>query len=513
MSIYNVLTVLFKYKKKIILIFMTASIAVTVVTFLLDSVYQAKSTLLVKALKQDESRPGISASTSDLRLVAISQEEMVNTEIQILTGRELAERVISTLKLETIYPDLVSTKDPNLWDTAMQFSRELKKKVIKVINALKKENPDLTTPAGDPIMDKAVKAFGDSLTVNGIRKSNVVNVVFQHKDPKIAARAVNLLVEMFKEKHVAVHSDPQSSFIGTQFTSFENKLKESERSLQDFQQTNNAFSLEEQRSLLLKQRTDLDTIFKTASNNVRELRNKISSTKGQLKYITNNNTRYTGSNRDEIIIGAKSKLLELQLKEEELSKKYTGTNRLVVDAKNDVALVDKFLKEQEEGITGKVKTGNPVYQSIETDLFRAEGELNSQIARTDAVKNQLKQLDMEIAQLDMSENKIQNLRREIAINEKNYKTYADRQEDARISEAMNRLKLSNISVIQTAVTPVDPVKPKKLINMAVGAFLGILSGLAFAFVSENITQTFLDPESVEKYLDLPVLLTVPHKEV
>lgn len=475
MSIYNILAILFKYKMEVIVIFLTAFTAVTVVTFLMDPVYQAKSTLLVKGFRQDEPHPGIGVSNSDLRLT-VSQEEMINTEIQILTGRELAERVISTLKLETMYPELAGTDNPNP-------------------------------------MDAAVQAFGAHLTVVGIRKSNVVEVTFQHRDPKLAARAVNLLVEVFKEKHLAVHSDPQSSFIGTQFTSFENKLKESERNLQDFQQTNNAFSLEEQRSLLLKQRTDLDTTFKTASNNVSELQKKISSVKEQLKYISKNNARYTSTARDQIIIGAKSKLLELQLKEEELGKKYTKTNRLVVDARKEVELVNQFLKDQEEGITGKVKTGNPVYQSMEMDLFRAEGDLNAQIARAGAVKSQLKQLDMEISQLDMSENKMQNLKREIAINEKNYKTYADRQEDARISEAMNRLKLSNISVIQTAATPVGPVKPKKLINMAVGAFLGILSGLAFAFVSENISRTFMDPESIEKYLDLPVLLTVPHKEV
>jgi uncharacterized protein involved in exopolysaccharide biosynthesis len=401
---------------------------------------------------------------------------LVNTEIQILTGRELEEKVIGELKLAKIYP---------------QFSK---------------------TGGGRPAMDAAVDTFGKSLKTVAVRKSNVVTVAFQHSDPKIAAEALNLLVEAFKEKHLSLHSDPQSSFIGTQLTAFEDKLKASERDLQAFQQANKVYSLEEQRSLMLKQRSDLDTSSKITRNNVSELRNKISAIKGQLAYISKSNARYTPTDRDKIVIEAKTKQLELQLKEQELRRKYADNSRLVVEAHKEVDLVTKYLKEQEEGISGKVKTSNPVYQNMEIDLFRAEGELNSQIARSDALNKQLKQLDKEIALLDLSENKIQNLKRDIAINEKNYKTYADRQEEARLSEAMNRLKMSNISVVQAAEVPAQPITLNKMFKIMMGVLVGLFSGLTFAYMSEMLARTFSDPESVEKYLELPVLLTIPSKE-
>jgi uncharacterized protein involved in exopolysaccharide biosynthesis len=309
-----------------------------------------------------------------------------------------------------------------------------------------------------------------------------------------------------------LHSDPQSFFIGTQLAAFQKKLRTSEKNLQEYQQNNNVFSLQEQRSLLLKQRTDFDSAYKLASDTIKELTKKITSIKSQLKYITNNNTLYTHTDRDKIIIDAKGRLLELQLKEQELHRKYTDSNRLVIDAKREVEIVNKFLKEQEEGIIGKVKTGNPVYQNMEIDLLRAEADLNSQMARANSLKTHLLEMDREIAALDMSEGKIQNLKRELEIDEKNYKTYADRNEDARISDAMNQLKLSNISVIEAAVAPVNPIRPKKRLNLLLGVVFGIIGSLSCAFVSEKMAQTFTDPESVERYLDLPVLLTVLSKE-
>ena len=477
MSVRDILTVLFRHKSKILLVFGLITIVISGGTFLLTPVYEAKASLLVKLWKEDSSRLGVGTGNSSLNLT-LSQDELANTEIQVLTSRELAEKVITSLTLQQIYPDL-----------------------------------DIKTTKDFSQMAAAVESFGKSLKVTGVRKSNVISISFQHNDPQIAARAVNLLVEAFKEKHLALHSDPQSSFIGSQLASFQNKLRDSERSLQEFQQTNRVFSLEEQRSLLLKQRTDLDTSFKTAHNSIGEMRNKIGAIKGQMNQISKNNSRYTHTDRDRIITDAKSKLLDLQLKEQELRRKYTESNRLVVNARREIEFVNQFLKEQEEGIAGKVKTGNPVYQSLEMELFKAESELSAQAAKADALRVQLRQLDNEISLLDMSENKVQNLKRDISINEKNYKTYADRQEEARISEAMNNLKLSNVSVIQTAAVPNKPIKPNNKLNVLLGLFLGIISSLTVAYISESMTQTFSDPESLENYLGLPVLLTIPDKEV
>jgi len=477
MSVLDVLTILFKRKMTIIVVFISIVAVAVGVTFLQKPVFETKSTLLVKMLKDDTARPGM--GTGDDRLsLTLSQDELINTEIQILTGRELAEKVITAVQMENMYPNLVT-------------------KSAKKAEA----------------MDQAVRVFEESLQVAGVRKSNVISVSFQHNDPEITARAVNLLVEAFRDKHLSLHSVPQSHFIGSQLASFDEKLKQSEKNLQEYQQRNRAFSLEEQRSLLLKQRADFDAAYKVTSNNLRETKERIASLNSQMKFAANNNARYTNTERDQIIVDAKSKLLEQQLKEQELRRKYTANNPLVIDAKKEVEMVNQFVKEQEEVIIGKVKTGNPVYQSMEMDLFRAEADLNSQAAKAAALNRQLRQLDNEIAGLDMSESKIQNLKREIEINEKNYRTYMDRHEDARISDAMNRHKLSNISIIQAAVTPVKPIKPKKLLNLLIGLVFGLFSGLACAFLLENAPKTFSSPESVEKYLGLPVLLTVPNKEV
>ncbi len=72
---------------------------------------------------------------------------------------------------------------------------------------------------------------------------------------------------------------------------------------------------------------------------------------------------------------------------------------------------------------------------------------------------------MEIKTLDLQGKELKDLNREVSTNEMNYKTYQEKKEEARISDEMNRQKLANISVIQAAVVPSRPVKPKKALNI------------------------------------------------
>lgn len=469
------LTILFKHRTKVWVIFLATVLTVTIGSFLIPPTYEAKSSLMVKFGREYVNRPEV--GNAQPFLMSLNQEEVVNSEIQILTSRELIEKVLTTMKVETVYPDLV------------------------------KSPPSKMTP-----LQAAILAFEKKLTVEGVKKSNVIEVAFQHKDPQVAARAVNLLVDDYKEKHLQVFSDPQSSFLEKQLAEYEQKLKQSESRMEAYKQKNRVFSPEEQRSLLLKQRMELDTSLKNTRNQVDELQKKLSSLKSQQKERTEDKSLYTLSERDKIIVEARSRLLSLQLQEQDLLKQYTESNRLVQNTRKEIRLVQVFLKEQETEISGKVRTGNPVYQEVEKETIKAQAELSSQNAKAAALTKQLGNLENEIRSFDLLDNDFQTLKREVASNEKNYRTYLERLEEARISEDMNRKKMANISVIQAAAIPAKPIKPKKGLNILLGMILGAVSGVGFAFFSEYTSESFSTPGIAEKQLALPVLTTIPHRD-
>jgi uncharacterized protein involved in exopolysaccharide biosynthesis len=131
--------------------------------------------------------------------------------------------------------------------------------------------------------------------------------------------------------------------------------------------------------------------------------------------------------------------------------------------------------------------------------------------RQDDIGNSIAGIDNEIRQLESREREFQNLKREVVLNESNYQTYQKKLEEAKISDDMDKQKIANISVIQTASVPIQPVKPKKGYNVLLGIMLGALGALGVGFLSEYSSQGLSSPEKVKKRLDLPVLASLPHK--
>lgn len=464
------LVLLFKHKKIILSIVLTVFALVTVVTFLSPELYLARSSILVKIGREYINNPEVGEGKN---LMSVNMADILKTEIQILTNRELAEKVVNTLTVEKLYPGLAEGKNS---------------------------------------LQRAVASFQKNLFVEGVKNSSVIQVSFRHNDPVIAANAVNLLVDLYKEKHLQVFSNPRSSFLDQQLIAYESQLKESEKNFENFKQKNQVYSLDEQRSLILQQRVLLDTSLRDAQNRVEELSKKLATLSRQNQLVAQDKSLNSQSDFDRVVGETKSKLLALQLEEQQLLKKYNENSRMVMNIRKEIGLVQDFLKNQEAELQIKQKSGNAVVQQVRMEFLKTEADLNSQKARVNAVRGQLSQLDSQLQALEGSAQQFQNLKREVATTEKNYQTYLNKSEEARLSEDMNRLKLANLSVIQTAVVPSEPVSKGKLFVLLLGGLGGVVLGVCVAFTIESLSNSISSAESAERHLSLPVLASLPYRE-
>ena len=342
-SLRDLLHVYFKHQVKILLIFITTVVTVFAGTLLTDPVYEATASLLVKNGREYQTKPVVGDSRS---LMVVDQEAIVNSEIQILYNRKVIERVVTDMGVGTIYPKLISARLSGI------------------------------TP-----VEAATLQFSKALYAVGIKNSNVISVSYQNQDPVIAAKALTLLIEFFKEKHLEVFSNPQSSFLEKQLADYQQRLKASETALETFKQQSQVYSVEEQRSLLLKQRVDLDTALNGTKNRVEEIQKRIATYREQLQHISQDPARYMPTDMDKVVGDAQTQLLSLQLKEQELrAKDYRSDSRAVGSVRTQLLLVKRFLKAQQQIMDTKARTANPVYQDVEKEMLKAEAELISQRA-------------------------------------------------------------------------------------------------------------------------------------
>ncbi len=89
------------------------------------------------------------------------------------------------------------------------------------------------------------------------------------------------------------------------------------------------------------------------------------------------------------------------------------------------------------------------------------------------------------------------------------RTIADKIAEVFQQQVVEIMKVENVQIIDSAELPKSPMKPNKKMNLAIGGVLGIMLGLGVIFLVEYLDNTIKTPEDIKKYLDLPVIGTIP----
>ena len=464
-SLRDFLHVIFKRKNQILIFFAVTVCTVVIGTFVIRPVYEAKAQILVKIGRENLYIP---PNSTNSQVINSNRDNQVNSEIELLKSRSLAEKVIKTLGPENIYKNM-----------------EYKDAVLK---------------------------FQKSLSVEGIKKSDVIEVSFKHKDPEMAAKIVNTLANAYLDEHLLVHKNPQSyNFFEDQSQVLKTKLEQSEAALETFKKQNAVTAMDEQQKLLLKQIADLHAELNRTLSQEAETKNRILQIRRQLDKTPENIPQGKEVDHNPYLISnLEARLVELQLKEKELLMKYTPQSRLVKNVEEEIQMVQEKLAQNEKKQYGKSSVGlNTTYQRIQEELFRNQAEGKALAAKREIQHTQLTNYQSKLEQLNQMEVELNQLEQSVDVNRQNYRLYLAKFEESRISDAMDNKKMANVTVMEAALTPLKPVSPKVLLNIVLAIFLGGFGGLGLGFFTEYLDDSLEKPEDVEKALQLPVLASIP----
>ena len=157
------LHIVFKRKKIILLFFFATICTVALLTFLETPTYVASSQILVKIGREDVFTPEIPTGSNVLPSY-FNRQEQLNSEIEILSGRALAERVIESIGAETIYGGMESSEG---WGIKRIFERgkeqgselEVRRPQNTLLNVwgktlLPRSGIGIVVPSPDPTSDR-----------------------------------------------------------------------------------------------------------------------------------------------------------------------------------------------------------------------------------------------------------------------------------------------------------------------------------------------------------------------
>jgi uncharacterized protein involved in exopolysaccharide biosynthesis len=162
-------------------------------------------------------------------------------------------------------------------------------------------------------------------------------------------------------------------------------------------------------------------------------------------------------------------------------------------------------------LTDEVTDQNPTHQWLRSEAARVRTERDALVARPDAIRRSVAQYRERTRRLDGQAIAHQGLLHEVKVAEENVTLDQHKQEEARISDALDRTRIANVAVAEPPAVPNSAHSARPLI-LLLGGMASILLSLGAAYLLHTLNPTFRTPDEVYHVLDVPVLASLPAPE-
>lgn len=449
-------------------------IAITVVFVLLvPKQYQSEMSILVQNARGDyQITPQKTTSTIEVNGVT---EEQINSEIQVLRSRGLAEAVV----------------DPK-WNP-------------EAVNQM--------DPAAVKAHERAVADFMKHLSVDMVRKSNVIQVTYTASSPKVATDMLQRLLAAFMAKQSDLGHPPGTyKFFASEASRYKSQLDAAQQQLAQYQQAHQIVSLSDREQMLDRQIADAQTQLRNTDSQIGAMTDRLNTQTAELKHVSPRQQTEEQVAQNSYSVGQLNTMLAaLKNKRTNLLTKFTPTDRLVRETNKQIADTQSALNRAEQLRSQQRSTNvNPVWQQVTGAIVRNEAERQALKAQHNALTKQISQLQSTLSGVEGSTVQFTTLHQKVVELTNNYQLYAQKRDEARMADAMDSDNLLNVAVAQAPTFSLMPSRPKPVLDLALGIFAAIFLASFMVFFAEMGRSTIATPRELESFSRYPLLATVPY---
>jgi len=489
-----------RVNRRIILIsFIIILAGTTYWTFTSSPVWQSTSTILIK---QGQSSAG--ALVFDLGGMAASQQ--INNEIEILKSYSLNEEVIR---------DFISSgKADHMSLFGTKYVQRRYRFWSYLIDFLINDTNEVTRPEDLTQNDiiQIAKGQRENVDVSAIRETDILKLSLSSNDSSEAIMLTNAVAQKYKEWDLSGARGEMGvvlAFLRDQVELYQQRLSRSEDSLKNYQEKAQIYSLDGSADLLLQELSKYEGIYYTnmaemqvAQERVNYLKSQLNDNEKQLlEDITNTN--------NPMIIALRQRIadMEAQKVQNMVEKGWSEDSPQVRDFDRRISeMKDKLRATTENLILSGWSEEDPfaASQDLFNKILEQEIEVYAAKSRVSEYKKLVDQYNEQLNQLPVRVLSYARLERDRRLNENLFLTMKQKYEESRVTEAG---QIGKVRILDPAIVA-EKIKPKKKLNLLLGAFLGIGLGIGIAFIREHLDNTVKSVEELEK-LNLSFLGLIP----
>lgn len=361
-------------------------------------------------------------------------------------------------------------------------------------------NPEELTAKG---LEKAV-------TIQPIQGSDVLKLSMQSADPVEAQAIVNTLANVFIDWNTAYQQTDRTNarlFIESQLHSVEENLRVAEEKLTAYREEERALAPTQETVAKIEQLVRLEASLTEIALSKEELHERRNQVRANLAEQDETLISSTTIAENRFVTELRSRLADLEINLSSAREKYTDRHPTVLALQAEIEDVTRKLSDEVQRVIGtETRTLNSIHQQLYGTLINLEVETMALNAKEIALLALIEEYEAELRDLPARELEWARLTRDAKMLEELYIMLRTKHEEARITEAM---QAADVQIIDDAILPEQPVKPRVKLNIAIGGVLGVFLGVGLAFLLEFMDNTLKTKEDAERLLGIPVLGQIP----
>ncbi len=466
-------TLMWRERYVMLAVFLVLFAAGVAGALLMKTQYPAQSSVLVRLGQEYVYEPNI----GDAGRGAIpTTDQLIQSEVEILSSPELRRRVIDQLGVGRVFPD-----------RAEDYAKAV-------------------GPKRQQILDQAVTAMGTNLKVDSAPDTSVVRLTYSDTDPDRAALVLNRLLDEYLVYRRTVLLDGSQPYLDQQLKTFGDQLQQTDGAYQAFLVANDITDFDSEKASLNTLQTSLtDESFRVQAR-LKEIDGRLGEIGRQVGKLSPEISLYHDTNP-----ATSDKLLQLQIERQDLLSRYKPGAQPVQDIDQKIAQMQALQSAIGGQTSGARRIGvNPVLQTVQTEQLQLNAESASLKERLAALGDQLSQISTRRQKLTELEPQYQGFTRDRDLLQGEIKDLMQKKQESQASQAISQKSNDNIRIIERPTAPSRGKslrKPILALAFLFAAFTAFCTGLARVFMRRG----FATPSCASRTLDLPVLASAGYK--
>jgi polysaccharide biosynthesis transport protein len=440
-------------------------------------------------------------TTGQTMILQKSQEEDINSALQILQSRQVLEMVVESLGEDAILSGHLPSSGPEKAPSILSRIVGLARSVVDTGISASGLHDDISDH------EMALMRLSGCIEYDAPKKSTVITVEATSKSPEMAQAIAQNVVDAFLKLHSqTMQTKGSRDFFIAQTESATKRLLEAQGKKRRFLEERKLVSIEAKQDMMKEQMSSIETDLLTTQ---RELEQALAKSKQldtdivKLQDITTAaEQENTGTNWGAL----RQRVYELELQELKETTKYTDGHKVLEATRKELVGARKILNDfKNTELRDKNTVPNPLKQKLQEELKLNDSLIAGLRSAIEQRRSQLSRLEGEVTELLRDANELSQVERDIDQYASSLRLLREKEEEARVIDELRMGGISSVNQFQPATLVERPIKPNKKLLMAAFVMLGLVSGLGLAYLREVNSGAVRTAFQAAQRLDVPVI--------